>query len=60
MYLACGGDVGKMEAVETIVKKKMKTISEQEGWFTRDDLMVHLHHKAEKVRLGTSREIYQV
>jgi hypothetical protein len=43
LYLACGGDVGKMEVVESICHRETHAASVSLGWFTRADLVARYH-----------------
>ena len=36
VYLACGGDVGKMVGVERLVKAEIHKLEGQDSWFTED------------------------
>jgi hypothetical protein len=49
LFIACGGDVGKMEAAETIVTSEWQSSKVLLGWKTRDDLMQQYHNRAELV-----------
>ncbi|CAK0863639.1 unnamed protein product [Prorocentrum cordatum] len=45
LFLACGGDVGKMTAVEEITLTNTDAEDTVWAWFTRDDLMKHYYGK---------------
>ena len=49
LYLACGGNVGKMNVVEEVVRIDRLEHLKADGWFTRDDLLKKYHGKADKV-----------
>ena len=49
LYLACGGNIGKMHAIEEIAQVNRKGSTEVWQWYTHDDLMVKLHGKVEDV-----------
>ena len=49
IFVACGGDVGKMAAHESVLRKTINEDLDGEQWYTRDDLLEKYHHKADKV-----------
>jgi hypothetical protein len=45
MFIACGGNTGTMETVERIARTDRITVSNDEGWYTRDDLLTKYHQR---------------
>jgi hypothetical protein len=43
LFLACGGDIGKMEVLESIQHRTTHSAAEGQGWFTRADLVAKYH-----------------
>ena len=49
MFLECGGDIGKMAALEEVVQIQNKSRTTVDGWFSRQDLLVKYAGRADKV-----------
>jgi hypothetical protein len=49
LYLCCGGDIGRMEAIESVTQSESWRSADSHMWFTKDDLDVKFHGRAEVI-----------